>query len=111
MGGLNVPNFEYMVKASRIRMVIDVLKNPATWNILARKYLCVLDNVYIVKWFALLVDDSTGDICRSKIPEYYKQCLLAFQELNRKGRQDAGNDIIWCNSKIKFNNKVLSFKH
>ena len=49
MGGLNIPNFEYMVKASRIRMVIDVLKNPATWNILARKYLCILDNVYFVK--------------------------------------------------------------
>ena len=111
MGGLNVPNFNYIVKASRIRMIIDILKAPAKWNILARKYLCFLDNAYDVKWFALLVDDSTDEIHRSKIPDYYKQCLLAFQELNRKGRKDAGNGIIWCNSKIKFNNKVLSFRH
>ena len=111
MGGLNVPNFDYIVKASRIRMIIDILKTPANWNIIARKYICILDKAYNVKWFALLVNDSTDEIHRSKIPDYYKQCLLAFQELNRKGRQDAGNDIIWCNSKIKFNNKVLSFRH
>ena len=111
LGGLNVPNFSCIVKTSRIKMVIDILKNPSKWNILAQKYLRSFDNLYDVNWFALIVDDSTEEINKSNIPDYYKQCLLAFQELNRKGRNNCLNDVIWCNSKIKFNNKVLSFRH
>ena len=111
MGGLNIPNLNCIVKASRIRMVIDILQNPSKWNILAQKYLSTLDKHYDIKWFALLVDESTEEISKCDIPDFYKQCLIAFQELNRKGRQNVLNDIIWCNSKIKFKNKVLSFRH
>ena len=62
-----------------------------------------------IQWFALLVDDSTEEINLSTIPVYYKECLLAFQELNRKGLIKLKNSILWCNSCIKFQGRVLSF--
>ena len=111
MGGLNIPNFDLCVKASRVRMVIDIVQNPSKWNIISKKYLCVLDECFDIQRFALLVDDSSDEILQSNIPAYYKECLLAFQEMNRKGRQDIENSILWCNRKIKFQNKPLSFKH
>ena len=43
MGGLNIPHFELYVKASRIRMLIDIVRKPSKWNLLARKYICFLD--------------------------------------------------------------------
>ena len=59
MGGLNIPHFELYVKASRIRMLIDIVRKPSKWNLLARKYICFLDKSLDIQWFALLVDDST----------------------------------------------------
>ena len=38
---------------------------------------------------------------------------MCFQELCRKARfsHDSGNEIIWCNSKFRFNGEPLAFKH
>ena len=54
-------------------------------NILAKRYLSCLDNVYDIKCFTLLVSDSSNAILKSNIPLYYKECVLAFQEMNRMG--------------------------
>ena len=92
-------------------MIIDVLKHPSKWNMFARECLRALDKLFDIEHFALLVDESTLEINKSNIPDYYKQCLLALQELNRKGLKSYQNEILWCNSRIKFKNNVLSFKH
>ena len=92
-GGLNIPNLSLLVKASRIKMVIDIIRNPSKWNILARKYLGSLDKHYGIRWFALLVDECDEEISKCAIPLFYKQCLKAFQESNRKGRQNDSNFI------------------
>ena len=110
-GGLAVPNVEYMIKAARIKMIINVMSSTQQWNILATKYLQCLDKVYDIENFALLVTDSSNDLERCKIPIYYKKCLFAFQELNRLALVKSDNCILWCNNEIRHKNKVFEFKH
>ena len=82
-GGLGVPNVEFVIKAARIKMVINIMSCTQQWNILAKKYLCCLDDMYGIKNFALLVTNSRNDLEKCQIPAFYKKCLLAFQEINR----------------------------
>ena len=109
LGGLGLPNYDLIVKASRVKMVIDIMNDELSWNIIARRHFSFLDRKFDICNFALLVDNSTELIDRSDIPEYYKSCLLAFQELNRKGRIPLENSIIWCNELVKFNNNTLTY--
>ena len=111
LGGLGLPNYDLIIKASRIKMVIDIMSNESSWNVIARRHLSFLDHKFGIDSFALLVDNSTDLIDKSNIPAYYKSCILAFQELNRKGRIPLENSIIWCNEQIKFNNNVLAYAH
>ena len=111
LGGLGLPNYDLIVKASRVKMVIDIMNDELSWNIIARRHFSFLDHKFDICNFALLVDNSTELIDRSDIPEYYKSCLLAFQELNRKGRIPLENSIIWCNELVKFNNNILAYAH
>ena len=110
-GGLGIPNFSYIIKAAQVKMIIDIVKTEGDWNILAKKYLCCLDQLYGIKYFALNVNDSTDAINNCSIPVYYKKCLLAFQELNRRGLRRSPNEILWCNDKIRFKGNVLKFMH
>ena len=100
-----------IVKASRVKMVIDIMRDELSWNVIARRHFSFLDNKFDIENFALLVDNSTELIDRSGIPNYYKNCILAFQELNRKGRVPLKNGVIWCNEQVKFNNNVLAYSH
>ena len=111
MGGLGLPNYDLVVKTSRIKMVIDIMREDDSWGLIARRHFSFLDQKFDINYFALLVDNSKELIEKSSIPEYYKQCLLAFQELNRKGGISLENSIIWCNERIKFNNNVLIYPH
>ena len=45
-GGLGLPDFNLLVKASRIKMLIEVMKAKSRWHVIARKYICLLDNEY-----------------------------------------------------------------
>ena len=85
MGGLGLPNIEILIKVRRIKTLISIVKNKGSWNLLARKHLCFLDKVYgNIPWFALCADDTTDEIMGSDIPLFYKECLLAYQEMCRK---------------------------
>ena len=110
-GGINVPNVSNMIKASRIKMLINVFKGEGIWTVLPKKYFCCLDKLYDIEYFALLVTDSTNELEKCNIPEFYKMCLLALQELNRYALFRSKNEIIWCNSNFTFKNKVLDYKH
>ena len=112
LGGLGIPNFEAIVKVRRVKMLVNILLNDDKWNILARKHVRCLDKLYDIDWFSLRVTDSTDEIRSSNIPEFYKNCILAFQELCRKGKVLGDEDqIIWCNHCIRFRGKVLNLRH
>lgn len=115
MGGLNFPNLEDIVKVKRVKMLINILKGDIneTWCIMPLTYFKCLDTMYNVEYFALKVDDSEIDIKQTKIPVFYQECILAFQELCRKGKSYDQNEdeIIWCNSKLKINGMSFRLKH
>ena len=76
-------------------------------------YFKCLDHQFGLEYFALKSTNTTDAITRQSIPQFYKQCILNFQELNRTARlcKNDGSDIIWGNSKILFNEKPLMFSH
>ena len=45
--------------------------------------------------------------------QFYKECILDFQKLNRKGRvmKNDGSEIIWGNEDILFQGQLLMFAH
>ena len=49
----------------------------------------------------------------TNIPQFYKECILDFQELNRKGRvrKNYGNEIICGKDDILFQGESLMFAH
>ena len=48
MGGLNLPNIEVIVKVRRIKMLIDILKQKDTWNIIARWMILMVNDLFFV---------------------------------------------------------------
>ena len=110
-GGIGLPNVENMIKAARIKMLLNILEGEGDWTILPRKYFCCLDNMYGLKYFALRVTDSSEEIRKCNIPIFYKKCIIALQELNKFALVKNENDIIWCNDDIRFNKHVLQYRH
>ena len=100
-----------MIKAARVKLLIEIIENPQNWNILARKHIKCLDSYFNIENFAMIANDTTELVQDSEIPEIYKSCLIFFQEMCQKGRVEAKNQVIWGNSRIKFNGKCLFFKH
>ena len=109
-GGLGLPDFNLLVKASRIKMLIEVMKNKSKWNVIARKYLCFLDNEYDIENFALIASDCKLLIKNSNIPKFYKECLLAFHDFNSAALIPFKNPVLWLNDQIRFKRKSLSLK-
>ena len=113
-GGLGIPDLKSVVKVMRVKMLISVLKSNVndTWSMLAKQYMKCLDKKYGIEFFALRVDDATNDLQQVSIPDYYKECMLFFQELCRKGKRvHSENEILWCNSKFQFKGQPFNFKH
>ena len=113
LGGLNLVSIQTLIKVKRVQWVIRCLKEPTEqpWAKLIENYLRSLDNDFDIDFFALKVTDSADLIKRTKIPEFYKDCILYFQELLRIASVRHENEIVWCNNKFKFNGKVFQFKH
>ena len=113
LGGLNMVNIQALIKVKRIQWIIRCLKESTgqPWAKLIENYLRSLDNEFNIDFFALKVTDSADSIKKAKIPDFYKECILSFQELLRIASVRHENEIVWCNDKFKFNGKVLQFKH
>ena len=64
-------------------------------------------------FFVLEANNSRKLVEDSSIPKFYKECILYFQELTRKGKyiQNNNNEILWGNHKFQFNNESLMFPH
>ena len=112
-GGLGIPNLQTLVKVKRIRWVIRLLKEDSEqhWSKLMENYLRCLDNKFGIFLFSLKVTDSSELLKNVPIPDFYKECILCFQEVLRKGKFNNKNGIIWCNVNHKFKNQVLSIPH
>ncbi len=116
MGGIGLPDLDSIRKVKRVKMIINILKTSSNelWSIIPQKSIRCLDGMYDISLFALKVDDSTDDLknCKS-LSQFYKECILSFQEMARLGRVQSQNadEIIWCNNRFKFNDKVLNYKH
>ena len=112
-GGLGVPNVDCMIKAARIKMIVNIMSCSEEWNILAKKYLCCLDQIYDIENFAMLITNSANDLEKCQIPLFYKKCLFAFQELNRYAlvKNENENEILWCNNNISSKGKAFELKH
>ena len=58
-----------------------------------------------------MTTDAGEFINKSDIPIFYKECILAFQELKRISGLRNENEIIWCNSRYTCNGKPLAYQH
>ncbi len=113
-GGLNMADVHTMLKVQKIRWIIRILSSTdAAWKVLPLKYITCLDKKYGIDFFLLKIDDCIDIINECKIPDFYKACILSFQELGVKGkvRSPHDNEIIWGNAHCKFNGKTLHFPH
>ena len=104
-----MPNFDLNIKAARIKMLIEIMKEESKWNFLARSYFKVLDSRFKIQYFAIFADDSSDLILQSEIPLFYKEVILAFHELCKKGKQCLSNEPLWYNSKINHRGKSLCY--
>ena len=113
LGGLNLVDINILEKTRRINWVIKVLKENKgeNWSKLVENYLRCLDNQFGIKFFALKVTDSCDLIKKAKIPKFYKECIISFQELLTIAKLESREELIWCNKKIRFRDKPLSFAH
>ena len=85
-GGLKMPNLSLEYKCLRIKWIIRTLTsyliNPDRTSIaLPIEYFKCLDTKYGTNLIALRVDMGMEEVSKSKIPEFYKECIKAFQEL------------------------------
>ena len=112
-GGLGLIDIDITIKVKRIMWIIRFLKENSEqpWAKLVENYLRCLDNQYGVKLFTLKATDSTDQIKKAKIPQFYKECILNFQEMCRIAITEKFEPLIWCNHNFKFNGKPLNIRH
>ena len=113
MGGLDLVDLSTLVKVKRVKWVIRTLKDRQNqnWSKLIENYLRCLDNKFGVKFFALKVTDSTDALSNQNIPDFYKECIMYFQELCKKGNSPKHKAIIWSNHLYKFQGRPVNFHH
>ena len=113
-GGLNMFDLTTVVKVKRIQFVQRVLRGEMTepWKIIPLKYFRYLDNKFGIDYFCLKVSDSSLSILNSKLPTFYKECILDYQEFIRKSDFfNDGDEIIWYNTKIRFKKNPLALDY
>ena len=112
--GLNMVNISVIVKVKRIQFVLRVLNGELSepWKIIPLKYFQYFDHRFDIDYFALKATDSSLLIKKAIIPDFYKDCILSFQEFLRSSNLfDKMDEILWCNTNILFNNDPLVFPH
>ena len=114
-GGLNMVDLHTLIKVKRIKWILRILKadQNENWTILPLQYIKCLDKKFNIDLFSLKATNTTSAINMTNIPQFYKECILDFQELNRKGRvrKNDGSEIIWGNDDILFQGEPLMFAH
>ena len=79
-GGLGVPDLHTSLVTRRVKFILKVIEDPEEkWKLIPRMYLSRLDLDYCQKYFLLNVTDSRAHIGKN-IPEFYKECILHYQQ-------------------------------
>ena len=78
-------------------MLINLLEHPGPSCTLALSHLQCLDDKYGIPYFALQNDNSEKEVNDTNIPQFYKECILAFQELSQKDKVINAPNIELCN--------------
>ena len=60
-----------------------------------------------IECYALKTDESPS-LHRINIPNYYRECISALQDLNKKGRETS---MLWGNNAIRIDGNVIEFAH
>ena len=113
MGGLNLVNIKIIEKVKRVNWILRFLKDNTgqPWVQLMENHIRCLDQRFDVPLFALKVTDATELINTTNIPQFYKECLIYFEELLGIARVNLQEEFIWCSKKYCFNNKPICFPH
>ena len=114
-GGLGMVDIHTVIKVKRIQWIIRLLKanEMESWAWLPLQYIKSFDDLFYIKFFVLQANYTRKLVEDNIIPKFYKECILYFQELTRKGKyiQNNENEILWGNHKFQFNNEPLMFPH
>ena len=109
-GGLGMVDIHTVIKVKRIQWIIRLLKadEMESWTWLSLKYMKSFDNLFGIQCFVLQTTNTRKLVKDSSIPKFYKECILYFQELTRKGKctQNTSNEILWSNHKFQINKLI-----
>ena len=115
-GGLGCVNIKNILTTKRIMLVKRIVSGDhERWKQLPRTYLSCLDEKYCQKYSALLLSDIEEEIKNADIPLFYKQCLLAWQEMRQMelepdSVEEILNQTIWCNKWLQTKGSPLRHK-
>ena len=113
-GGLSMPHLESVINSNRVMILIRILCGKAErWKVLPRKYFKCLDSLYGEENFALKVTSSEQELYTVEIPQYYRECIIAWQMFRAicdqpETKSEIMNQYLWCNVNLKVNGKTLS---
>jgi exonuclease III len=113
LGGLGMVDLSTVIKVKRIKWVIRILKGKTndSWKIIPMSHFKCLDTDFGIRLFNLRTTDTSDLLKKKNIPNFYRECILNFQELSRKAEISDGNNILWGSHKLRFNGKPFFLKH
>ena len=115
-GGLKMIDLQNQIRALKIKWISRIFsgKNNGLWNKLANFWFNKIGGLT----FVLNLNCNASDveqITKNKIPKFYKDVLESWFELKENNKCSSNRDvlvnqIIWNNSDVKCNNKLLMFQ-
>ena len=112
LGGLGLTDISIISKVKKIMWIVRYLKadEKEHWVGISNKYMRCMDDELGMHLGSICVYDSSESLGAKNIPDFYKECIMAFQEFCRKARMRTVSDIIWFNDYLKFNGKPFIIK-
>ena len=116
-GSLKMIDLQNQIRALKIKWISRIFsdKNDGLWNRLANFWFNKIGGLT----FVLNLNCNASDveqITKNKIPKFYKDVLESWFELKENNKCSSNQDvlvtqIIWNNSDVKCNNKLLMFQN
>ncbi len=113
-GGLGMPNLNKLIRTRQIMMIKRILSDgDHKWKILPRKYLKSLDMEYNEEYFLLRAIVPYSVVENLRIPKFYQQCIVSWQEFLKQQVNNTWtkikilNERLWFNPNLKVNGEML----
>ena len=114
-GGLEIPDIETFIDSRKIKWILRIRYSERNrWNILGKKYLQIFDRKFARNFFILSCSSLKGlDI--SKLPKFYKNCIMAWSKAATKHtvktKQDVLQENLFGNHHLMYSGKPLFLHH